>query len=152
LQDDSSDPMSLFRPPIIRSAGAILDRSLFTKRVPIAAARVLDVKNISRFRAQLEKSKDALRLERLINVRPDPDPALASKGGKCLLLKPEVKPEGIYNTELGCRLAADLLQFQKHGVQVYKRLSGPKSSRSSHTLLHLIMITGPIVRMSRVPR
>jgi tRNA (guanine37-N1)-methyltransferase len=86
--------MSVFRPPIVRSAGAALDRSLFTKRIPIAAARVLDVKNVSKYRAQLEKSKDLLKLDRLANVRPDPDASLASKGGKCLLLKPEVKPGG----------------------------------------------------------
>jgi tRNA (guanine37-N1)-methyltransferase len=84
--------MSIFRPPIVRSAGAALDRSLFTKRIPIAAARVLDIKNISKYRAQLEKSKDLLKLDRLANVRPDPDSKLASNGGKCLLLNPEVKP------------------------------------------------------------
>lgn len=94
LQDSSLDPMSLFRPPIVRSAGAALDRSLFTKKIPVAAARVLDIKNISKYRAQLDKSKDLLKLDRLTNVRPDPDANLASRGGKCLLLKPEVKPGG----------------------------------------------------------
>jgi tRNA (guanine37-N1)-methyltransferase len=88
--------MSLFRPPIVRSAGAVLDRSLFTKKISLTAARVLDVKNISKYRAQLERSRELLKLDRLVNVRPDPDPILAAKGGKCLLLKPEVKPEGIY--------------------------------------------------------
>jgi tRNA (guanine37-N1)-methyltransferase len=95
-QDISLDPMSLFRPPIIRSAGAALDRSLFTKRILIAAARVLDIKNVSKYRNQLEKSKDLLKLDRLANVRPDPDTRFASKGGKCLLLNPVVKPGGMY--------------------------------------------------------
>ncbi|KAH8820361.1 guanine-N(1)--methyltransferase-like protein [Xylogone sp. PMI_703] len=88
-----SDPMAIFRPPIVRSASAILDRSLFSKAVPIAAARVENVKNLSRFRAQLDKTKELLKLERLSNIRTDPDPALAAKGGKCLLLMPQVRPE-----------------------------------------------------------
>jgi tRNA (guanine37-N1)-methyltransferase len=86
--------MSLFRPPIVRSAGAVLDRSLFVKTIPITAARISNQKDISRCRAQLEKSRELLQLERLANIRKDPDPSLASKGGKCFLLKPEVKPEG----------------------------------------------------------
>jgi hypothetical protein len=71
-----------------------LDRSLFTKKIPIAAARILDNKNISKYRTQLETAKDILKLDRLGTVRSDPDESLASKGGKCLLLKPEVKPGG----------------------------------------------------------
>ncbi|RDL38468.1 tRNA (guanine(37)-N1)-methyltransferase [Venustampulla echinocandica] len=85
-----SSVMSLLRPPIVRSAAATLDRSLFSKTVPITAARITNLKNISRVRTGLEKSKELLRLDRLINVRPDQDPTLASKGVKCLLLKPEV--------------------------------------------------------------
>lgn len=41
----------------------------------------------------MDKSKELLRVDRVSAVREDPDPALAAKGGKCLLLKPEVKPE-----------------------------------------------------------
>jgi tRNA (guanine37-N1)-methyltransferase len=90
----SSELMSLLRPPIIRSATATLDRALWSKTIPISAARVRNVKNISKMRTGLEKSKEMIKLERLVNVRPDPDEALAAKGGKCLLLKPEVKPDG----------------------------------------------------------
>lgn len=89
-----SAEMALFRPPIHRSAAAVLDRALFSKTIPIAAARVTDRKQISRCRTQLDKSRELLHLERLPVVRDDPDPVLASKGGKCLLLKPEVKPDG----------------------------------------------------------
>jgi tRNA (guanine37-N1)-methyltransferase len=71
-----------------------LDRALFSKTIPIAAARVTDRKQISKCRSQLGKSKELLHLERLAVVRDDPDPILASKGGKCLLLKPKVKPDG----------------------------------------------------------
>jgi tRNA (guanine37-N1)-methyltransferase len=84
----------LFRPPIQRSAAAVLDRALFSKTIPIAAARVTDRKHISRCRTQLDKSRELLHLERLTVVRDDPDPILATNGGKCLLLKPEVKPDG----------------------------------------------------------
>jgi tRNA (guanine37-N1)-methyltransferase len=86
--------MSLFRPPIVRSAGALLDRALFSKTIPTAAARITNLKDIHRYRAQLEKSKDILKLERIMNVQPDPDKAVAAQGVKCILLKPEIKPEG----------------------------------------------------------
>lgn len=89
------DTMSLFRPPIVRTAGANLDRSLFSKTIPTAAARVLDNKYISRLRVQLDKSNELLKIERLPTVHIDPDPALASRGGKCLLLKPDIRPEDL---------------------------------------------------------
>ena len=94
-RDLTSDTMSLFRPPIVRSASAVLDRSLFAKTIPITAARISNLKDTSRCRAKLDKSRELLQLERLANIRQDPDPDLASRGGKCFLLKPEVKPEGI---------------------------------------------------------
>ncbi|KAE8441541.1 hypothetical protein EG329_004849 [Mollisiaceae sp. DMI_Dod_QoI] len=87
------DAMSFLSPPIVRSAGAILERSLFSKTFPITAARITNPKKISEYRSQFEKSRELLRLERLTNVQPDPDPTLASKGTKCLLLSPIVKPE-----------------------------------------------------------
>src|SRR5271167_3744459 len=86
--------MALFRPPIHRSAVAVLDRALFSKTIPIAAARVANNKLISKFRAELDKSQELLRMERLTSVREDPDPVIASKGGRCLLLRPEVQPDG----------------------------------------------------------
>jgi tRNA (guanine37-N1)-methyltransferase len=85
------DAMSLFRPPIVRSAAANLDRSLFSKTIPTAAARIPEPRNIARIQNLLTASKELLRLERLRSVRVDPDPSLASKGGKCLLLNPDVK-------------------------------------------------------------
>jgi tRNA (guanine37-N1)-methyltransferase len=87
--------MSLFRPPIVRSASATLNRALFSKTIPIAAARVANVKNITRFRTQLDKSGELAKFERIANIQSDPDPALAKKGGKCMLLTPEVKAEGM---------------------------------------------------------
>ena len=87
--------MSPFRPPTVRSASAVLDRSLFSKSIPISAARILNLKHTSRCRAKLEGSRELLQLDRLANIRQDPDPDLASKGGKCFLLQPQVKSEGI---------------------------------------------------------
>ena len=89
------DSMSLFRPPIVRSAGAILDRALFSKTVSIAAARVHNNKNLAKFRKSLEKSEEILIQERIKNIIPDPDAGIAAKGGKCVLLKPQVKPGGM---------------------------------------------------------
>ncbi|KAH8591959.1 Met-10+ like-protein-domain-containing protein [Bisporella sp. PMI_857] len=89
----SPHAMSLFRPPVVRSASAVLDRALFSKTIPTAAARVFNNKKLSDYVKKLEKSKEVLGLERLKPVTPDPDTAFASKGGKCILLKPEVKPE-----------------------------------------------------------
>ncbi|PQE07037.1 putative MET-10 protein [Rutstroemia sp. NJR-2017a BBW] len=92
----TDDKMSIFRPPIVRSAASgILDRSLFSKTIPLSAARIANNKNITKCRSQMQKSKELLLLERISNVRPDPDPQLAEKGGKCLLLKPEVKHDGM---------------------------------------------------------
>lgn len=109
--------MSIFRPPIVRGASAALDRSLFTKKIPIAAARVLDLKNTSRYRAQLEKSKDLLKLERLTNVRPDPDQGLAKKGGKCLLLRAEVKSGA---PETWSQVLRDAVKAEELGVVDYE--------------------------------
>ncbi|KAI9743494.1 MAG: tRNA(m(1)G37)methyltransferase [Claussenomyces sp. TS43310] len=88
---DSAAIEEMFRPPIHRAASTVLDRGLFSKTIPIAAARIADRKKISKYRTELEKARDLLRLERLQAVTEDPDPLIASKGGKCLLLAPDVK-------------------------------------------------------------
>lgn len=88
------EEMSFFRPPIVRSAGATLNRALFAKTVDIAAARVNDPKHIAKYRKQLEKEKDILLADRLSTVVNDPDETLAAQGRKCLLLRPGIKPEG----------------------------------------------------------
>lgn len=87
--------MALFRPPIVRSAAGVLDRSLFTKNIPISAARLLNSRVISKYRSQLAKSKEMLVEDRIAPIRSDPDPDSAAKGGKCLLLNPKVKHDGI---------------------------------------------------------
>ncbi len=93
----STDAMSLLRPPICRSAGAILDRAPFTRTVPIAAARISNVKTISKFKTKFQETSEILKLDKVQIVRPDPEPALAAKGGKCVLLNLDVKPDGAQN-------------------------------------------------------
>ncbi|TDZ74450.1 tRNA (guanine(37)-N1)-methyltransferase [Colletotrichum trifolii] len=81
-----SEEMIAFRAPLARAA-TTLDRSLFSKKVQLAAATVKDNRNISKYRKQLEKAKELLSLERQDPCQPDP----AQRGLKCLLLRPGVK-------------------------------------------------------------
>ncbi|KAF4309805.1 putative tRNA methyltransferase trm5 protein [Botryosphaeria dothidea] len=83
---------AMFRPPVNR-AMRVLDRSFFQKTFPISAARVANNKDISLVRKALEKSKDVLAARRLQSVQPDPLPELAAKGRKCVLLRPDIKPD-----------------------------------------------------------
>lgn len=83
--------MNLFRPAAIRSFSGVLDRSLFAKTIPLAAATVNSNQNIARYRRDLEKSREILIVDRVAAIAPHPDTALASQGRKCLLLNPSVK-------------------------------------------------------------
>lgn len=85
---------TMFRPPVNRSM-RILDRSFFKKEIPLSAARISNNEHISSVRKDLERSKDLLVAERIGQVQPDPDPGLAAKRKKCLLLKPEIKLDGM---------------------------------------------------------
>lgn len=86
--------MVVFRCPIVRSGTAALNRALFSRTIPIAAAALYDNKVISKYRKLLESSKEILHAEKISPIAPHPDQALADKGRKCLLLNPSVKPEG----------------------------------------------------------
>lgn len=86
------DKMSLLRPPIL-GPSTILNKAAFSKTINLAAASILDNKNISRIRQTLAKSSDILPLERWSVIQPDPDTSLAAKGRKCLLLKPTISPK-----------------------------------------------------------
>jgi tRNA (guanine37-N1)-methyltransferase len=89
----------MFAPPVNR-AMKVLDRSFFQKTIQTSAARIFNNKDISRCRTELEKSKDGLIMNRIQPVRPDPDPQRAQKGGRCILLRPEVLPNGMPNPPL----------------------------------------------------
>ncbi|CAK4032448.1 tRNA (guanine(37)-N1)-methyltransferase [Lecanosticta acicola] len=82
----------MWRPPINRLMRT-LDRSFFQKTIELKAARVFENKNITKCRAALERSKDALAQDRLGSVHPDPDAELAKAGKKCILLRPEISPD-----------------------------------------------------------
>ncbi|KAI0176245.1 Met-10+ like-protein-domain-containing protein [Hypoxylon sp. FL1284] len=103
---------SLLRPPVIRSALGVLDRSLFSKTFNLSAAAVADRRKIAAWRKNLQGDKALLAAERIPGVVPHPDQALASQGTKCLLLDPKIKAgvpetwtpilrEGIASNELG---------------------------------------------------
>ena len=82
-----SEVADMFRPPVNR-AMRVLDRSYFQKKVPLAAARVLQKKQIARCRQELVN--DMLKLERKPSVRVDP----FDREVKALLLRPEIKSDG----------------------------------------------------------
>ncbi|KAI6093761.1 Met-10+ like-protein-domain-containing protein [Hypoxylon rubiginosum] len=112
LSGDDDDMGSVLRPPVIRSAAGVLDRSLFKKTVNLAAASVADRKKISAWRQKLQGDNALLAVERIQGVVPHPDQALASQGTKCLLLDPKIKvgvpetwtpilQEGVSSNEVG---------------------------------------------------
>ena len=92
LQAPEDGPAFMFRPPTNRSM-RLLDRSFFQKKIPLAAARILDTKHISRCRTEL--SKELLKLERVTVVRPYPGDLVSTSARKALLLRPDIKPEGV---------------------------------------------------------
>lgn len=98
---------SVLRPPVIRSAAGVLDRSLFKKTVNLAAASVADRKKISAWRQKLQGDNALLAVERIQGVVPHPDQALASQGTKCLLLDPKIKVGGNVREILCLSYAAD---------------------------------------------
>ncbi|KAL7799116.1 Met-10+ like domain-containing protein [Trichoderma ceciliae] len=84
--------MNLFRAPAAARAAKTLDRSLFSRTLPTAAASIRDNRLISKHRKQLEKTKEVFSLDRFDVCAADPDAALAAQGRKCLVLKPHIKP------------------------------------------------------------
>jgi tRNA (guanine37-N1)-methyltransferase len=83
----------MFAPPVNR-AMKVLDRSFFQRTVPASAARIFKPQDIARCRKELQLSRDTLPNNRVLPVRPDPDAERAQKGGKCLVLKPEIVHNG----------------------------------------------------------
>lgn len=122
--------MHLFRAPAAARAARTLDRSLFARTLPTAAASVRDNRFIAKYRKQLEETKELLVLERLSSVAADPDPALAAQGRKCLILHPSIKPAGMQLAVAGLpldskprlMLFSPPLQRLKAGVRFCKRL------------------------------
>ncbi|KXX76995.1 hypothetical protein MMYC01_206983 [Madurella mycetomatis] len=91
VQGEEKVDMSMFRPPIIRTGTAALNRALFTKKVDLAAAALHDARLIAQYRKILHSSKEILQVDRISPIRPHPDQTLARQGRKCLLLNPTIK-------------------------------------------------------------
>ena len=98
----------MFRPPINRAMRA-LDRSFFKKRIPLAAAQVLNIREIAKCQTQLKS--DLLNLDRLANVRTDP---VTDSTRKVLLLRPEIKTDGTLLTTIALDPSADALARPNH--------------------------------------
>lgn len=126
-ENTAASDMSIFRPPILRTAAltaaASLNKALFTSTFEIAAAQVHDNRLISKYQKALTSSKELLRVERLASVADDPEapaepaagtaaPAKPLPKKKCLLLRPGIVPsspetwsdvlkQGVEKSELG---------------------------------------------------
>lgn len=92
-----SPSAGMFRPPINQTM-KVLDRLFFRKEIPLAAARVQEKERIAQFRAELQP--DILTLERFKAIRNDP----IKKGFKSLILRPEIKFDGIPTSSLERRI------------------------------------------------
>lgn len=86
--------MNLFRSPAAARAAKTLDRSIFSRTLPTAAVSVRENTLISKYRKQLEKTKEVFALDKFDLIAADPDPSLAAQGKKCLILKPHIQPNG----------------------------------------------------------
>lgn len=82
---------NLFKAPAAARAAKTLDRAIFAKTLPTFAVSVRENKLISKYRKQLEKTNELLALDRFDVITPNPDPALAAEGRKCLILAPSIK-------------------------------------------------------------
>ncbi len=93
--DAAPDEMAGILPPALRSGAGALNRALFTKTFDLAAATVHDARTIAQYRLSLLKNNELLRLDRLSSIVAHPDKDVATRGGKCLILRPGVKAEGM---------------------------------------------------------
>ena len=87
---ESSKNMITFRAPLAR-AMTTLDRSLFSKTVSLSAASVAEVRNLGKYRVLLGQRQEILSVPSVDVIRADPE----QPGGKCLLLKPSIKANGM---------------------------------------------------------
>lgn len=87
--------MNLFRAPAAARAAKTLDRALFSRTLPTVAASVRENKFISKYRKQLEKTKEVLEVDKFDPIAADPDEQLAKQGRKCLILRPDLKVSGM---------------------------------------------------------
>ena len=86
---NSPDLPKVFLPPVNRSMQT-LDKSFFRKVVPLAAASVSDVRQITHVRKELDRSGDVLKISPLKHLREDD----SAPGAKCILLRHRINPKG----------------------------------------------------------
>ena len=104
----SDDPENMFAPPVNR-AMHILDRSFFSKTIPLAAALILDRSQIHPTRQQLRH--EALDLVRIYSIVQDPH-----SQHKALLLRPHVQAK---DKTTWSEILNDLVQQEKISVIPY---------------------------------
>jgi len=93
---------AMFRAPVNRTM-RILDRAFFHRDIPISAAKVSDVQNLSRIRQTLLKSQEVLNVRQ---YHPIQSLGTEKDGAKCVLLKPGVVNNGRFYKE-ACRRDLD---------------------------------------------
>lgn len=76
----------------------VLDKAFFQKTVPLSAARIFDVRQTGALRKACRP--DVLHLPRIDALQWDPDQE-RYKGRKVMLMKPEVKHDGLAPREPG---------------------------------------------------
>ena len=84
--------MEMLRPPLLRAMNT-LDRSLFERTIPLAAAKVRDRNQIQKIRLELQS--DLFKLERLQSIHAVTDQS--GKVGKAVLLQPKIRPNSVLN-------------------------------------------------------
>ena len=85
---NDADMANLFKAPAARAIKS-LERSLFSKTLPTAAALVKDNRLLSRYRKDLERADELLHLAKLSPIAQ----YAGQKDRKCFLLKPRVQVE-----------------------------------------------------------
>jgi hypothetical protein len=70
----------------------VLDKSFFRKVVPLAAASISDVKQITNVRKDLDRSGDILKISPIKHLREDD----SAPGAKCILLRHGIEADGTF--------------------------------------------------------
>ncbi|RMZ77990.1 hypothetical protein DV737_g4090, partial [Chaetothyriales sp. CBS 132003] len=93
-----------------------LDRAFFRKTIPLAAARFSNIKDTHRIRSDLLKSGDLLQISSIKSLRDDP----SKQGGKCLLLRPEIKAndQSNWSAELRRLVNAGQISVFEYGLEL----------------------------------
>lgn len=90
LTMNSAELPEIFRPPVNRSM-RVLDRNFFQKTLPIAAATVLDNRNLSEVRSKIQSAGNLLNVFSIKAVVSDE----TVPGRKCILLQPGILATGL---------------------------------------------------------